>query len=270
MSRRRRPGSQPPANSLSARLDCSSGRQLHSRPCAGRSGATSGQVLQPHRKHSQPPRSCFTQKVPCPERTLTESYYPRPKALSQANERPALIPGESRGLRQRPSATTGSSLVVAEQFGDRAGVAQFPAGSPGSAAEVEGYRRRRHGAECRAQCGAAVRTQRSRRRDRRPRGTVCPRAPACRDHQRPGRHFTRGPSVARHQGLIPAGLFGRPFVDQFPLMGGEDDLVDFDDAPGGGAGGALDGDDSLVGIRPRMHRKPCSDLLLGLTTYRAD
>jgi len=31
-------------------------------------------------------------------------------------------------------------------------------------------------------------------------------------------------------------------------MGGEDDLVDFDDAPGGGAGGALDGDDSLVGI----------------------
>lgn len=31
-------------------------------------------------------------------------------------------------------------------------------------------------------------------------------------------------------------------------MSGEDDLVDFDDAPGGGAGGALDGDDSLVGI----------------------
>jgi hypothetical protein len=30
-------------------------------------------------------------------------------------------------------------------------------------------------------------------------------------------------------------------------MSGEDDLVDFDDAPGGGAGGALDGDDPLVG-----------------------
>jgi len=31
-------------------------------------------------------------------------------------------------------------------------------------------------------------------------------------------------------------------------VGGEDNLVDFDDAPGGGAGGALDGDDSLVGV----------------------
>jgi len=43
-------------------------------------------------------------------------------------------------------------------------------------------------------------------------------------------------------------VLGGPFVDQFPLVCRERDLVDFDDAPGGGAGRALDGDDALVGV----------------------
>lgn len=43
-------------------------------------------------------------------------------------------------------------------------------------------------------------------------------------------------------------LLGGPFVDQLPLVCWECDLVDFDDAPGGCAGRAPDGDDALVGV----------------------
>src|SRR5579872_227885 len=58
----------------------------------------SGRVLQPHRKHSRNRQDHGpTQKVPSArtDRTFAESYCPRPKAPFQANERPALIPGES-------------------------------------------------------------------------------------------------------------------------------------------------------------------------------
>jgi hypothetical protein len=42
-------------------------------------------------------------------------------------------------------------------------------------------------------------------------------------------------------------------------MGGEGDLVDFNDAPGGGAGRALDGDNSLIGV----HAQELSLIVVG-------